>query len=364
MHVYCANLIQKVVGVLLPQTRITRTNVSSDASKKRSAPPLPQTPLEPEEEPYRLPRPKGNLCIIRPLAPMVQDLLRGSDRKLRATTKAEFSEGSPTRDSSAWNLLQAIGKGTVIWHLCGQFVVKLNSSVAVKFAEGMDTDEAITMTHIQNHASELPIPKSFGVASIDNINYHFMSFVEGVSLDKLWSSLTKSQKESIQTQLSVILRHVRSLPLPSDPAIGSGSPPRCKDIRVRTRISSSRICTEEDFNGFLLSNPFNTDWGVSPFYLRMIRSRMRTDHRMCVTHGDLRPANITVQRKDANSIQINGLVDWGNSGVYPEYWEYAKALSLFRYLAKEEDWYTYLPTQGMGCYIDEYFLDKKIGQLV
>ena len=295
---------------------------------------------------------------------MVQDLLRSSDRKLHGTSKAEFSESSPTNDYSAWSLLQAIGKGTVIWHLCGQFVVKLNSSVAVKFAEGMDTDEAITMSHIQNHASELPIPKSLGVARIDNINYHFMSFVEGVSLDNLWSSLTKSQKESIQTQLSVILRQVRSLPLPSDPAIGSGSPPCCKDIRVRTRISSSRIRTEDDFNAFLLSNPFNTDWGVSPFYLRMIRSRMRTDHRMCVTHGDLRPTNIIVRREHGDSIQINGLVDWGNSGVYPKYWEYVKALSLFRYLAKEEDWCTYIPTQEIGCYIDEYFLDKKIGHLV
>jgi aminoglycoside phosphotransferase (APT) family kinase protein len=52
-----------------------------------------------------------------------------------------------------------------------------------------------------------------------------MTFIEGTSLDKVWSSLLLELKRSIQTQLGSILKRVRQIPLPADPAIGSGDPP-------------------------------------------------------------------------------------------------------------------------------------------
>jgi aminoglycoside phosphotransferase len=91
---------------------------------------------------------------------------------------------------------------------------------------------------------------------------------------------------------------------------------------------------------------------------------MRTDHGLYMTHGDGRPANIIVERrKDADAIRIKGLVDWGDSGVYPKYWEFMRALYLFK-PSTEDDWFEYLPTQEIGNYIEEYFLDDLIDRLV
>ena len=39
------------------------------------------------------------------------------------------------------------------------------------------------------------------------------------------------------------------------------------------------------------------------------------------THGDLIPKNIMVSPDGAGII---GIIDWGNSGFYPDYWEYCR----------------------------------------
>lgn len=57
-------------------------------------------------------------------------------------------------------------------------------------------------------------------------------------------------------------------------------------------------------------------------------------HSIRFTHGDLRPQNIMVR---AGS--ITGILDWELSGWYPEYWEFAKALYVWRW---QSDWVDYL----------------------
>jgi hypothetical protein len=74
-----------------------------------------------------------------------------------------------------------------------------------------------------------------------------------------------------------------------------------------------------------------------------------------------------VEQKGAKDILISGLVDWGNSGVYPADWEYVRRSTCSPYGLRRETGittYTYLPTQGIGCYIDGYFIDNKIDRIV
>lgn len=291
----------------------------------------------------------------------MQEILRVLDRNV-PIVQAGSPERPFARNFTARGLLEAIERGKVIWDE-GICIVQLNARIAVKFGSGMDIDEAVTITHIRKHAPDLPIPESLGVASIDGYRYHFMTFIEGTSLDKLWPSLTPPMKQSIQTQLQGILQRLRRIPLPSDPAIGSGDPPRCKDFRRQVRIAPTKIYTENEFNDFLLSNYYPNDRGTTSFYLRMLKARMRTDHRMCMTHGDLRPANIIVRQAKTGEVHVTGLVDWGDSGVYPEYWEFVRALYLFR-LGSDDDWYDYLPTQAIGTYVSEYLLDDHIHGIV
>ena len=37
--------------------------------------------------------------------------------------------------------------------------------------------------------------------------------------------------------------------------------------------------------------------------------------------------------------KVTGIIDWELSGWYPEYWEYAKSLYVWRW---QSDWYDYL----------------------
>ena len=123
---------------------------------------------------------------------------------------------------------------------------------------------------------------------------------KGVSLDKLWPALTSPLKRSAQAQLHEIIRQLRSLPLPSGPAIGSGEPRRGKDTRHLSRISAEEIRTEKAFNDFLTTDTEQRK--LSPFWMEMLRSRLRSDHKMVMAHGDLRDANIMAEQKTPDSI--------------------------------------------------------------
>jgi Phosphotransferase enzyme family len=72
------------------------------------------------------------------------------------------------------------------------------------------------------------------------------------------------------------------------------------------------------------------------------------DARIVFTHADLHPSNIMISR-DAEP-KIIAIIDWTQSGWYPDYWEYCKA----RWTSKiGSDWETkYLP-----LFLDKAFYD-------
>lgn len=155
-----------------------------------------------------------------------------------------------------------------------------------------------------------------------------------------------------------MLRELRNgqLPIAQDGVLGGGDPPRCTDLRRFRRDCGHEVTDEAAFNSFLITNPGRK---IHPPYLEMIQSRLCTDHRMVLTHGDLHPQNIMVKWTDSDGIEITGLVDWELSGVYPESWEFVKAMSGIRATSKN-DWYSYLPFEAIGRYPDEYMLDIMI----
>ena len=123
--------------------------------------------------------------------------------------------------------------------------------------------------------------------------------------------------------------------------------------------SDSSIHTEEEFNDFLCNlqdRPGDTGRD-------MIRPAMRSDHQIAMTHSDLHPRNIMVSW-DADvwgsiiqeTIKISAILDWEFSGLYPEHWEFVRAMDNAYFCDHPElrDWIDYLPTQAIGTYIAEY----------
>jgi len=89
--------------------------------------------------------------------------------------------------------------------------------------------------------------------------------------------------------------------------------------------------------------PFMDEAGFSQF-LRHPDEPSRRGHRILFTHADLNARNILVDRvglpDGSKSWKVTGIVDWENSGYYPEYWEYTKSLfEGFRYRQRWRDFY-------------------------
>jgi hypothetical protein len=106
-------------------------------------------------------------------------------------------------------------------------------------------------------------------------------------------------------------------------------------------LMSGPFDSEAAFNEGLLRK-LATIPDMQPPYLSFLRrlfSEAFCGHRTVLTHGDLQPKNIMVQRtgstEDGSGLFKVALIDWETSGWYPEYWEYCQSIIMGRYLP---DW--------------------------
>jgi aminoglycoside phosphotransferase len=81
------------------------------------------------------------------------------------------------------------------------------------------------------------------------------------------------------------------------------------------------------------------------------RSLLPDTSKICLTHGDLNLGNIIIFGSPG-SRKISGIVDWEQSGWYPEYWEYCKLLFADPYTEewRRDGW----ADKVMKCYDNEW----------
>lgn len=104
---------------------------------------------------------------------------------------------------------------------------------------------------------------------------------------------------------------------------------------------------------------------------------MKEDHKVVITHGDLRLRNIMVtwngllstdygsdqvSTSSNSDIRITAIIDWEMYGYYPEYWEYIKALNTIGPKDPLFDWCDYLPIAAIGQWPVEYAIDLLISR--
>ncbi|KAL2160757.1 hypothetical protein VTH06DRAFT_954 [Thermothelomyces fergusii] len=265
---------------------------------------------------------------------------------------------------------EAIEHAEVLWRLHETVVLGLGPSVVVKIGTSLDADEVENLRYINAHVPDVPAPSSLGCLRAGRKTYHFMSRAAGVTLESVWADLSAEHKASVKAQLDSVFCSLRKERggggSSSQKYFGGFVSAICKDTRRHQRLSEPRIQTETQFNDFLCRKP-----GRDPTpWIAMLRSGMRNDHRLVMTHGDLHPRNIMVRweprdEDEANlnmcgegkGIRITALIDWEMSGWYPEYWEFVKALSI-NPRGKLSDWFEYLPTDAIGTWPVELAIDS------
>ncbi|RAH54974.1 kinase-like protein [Aspergillus piperis CBS 112811] len=136
--------------------------------------------------------------------------------------------------------------------------------------------------------------------------------VPGDSLDKVWHTLTKSQKKNIELQLKQQVQEMRKHTQPYIGRIGN----------VTTYNFFDRL-HNNDMGPFASEEEFD-EWCFA-------RVKKKRPSKFVLTHGDLSARNIMVQDG-----QLTGIVDWAYSGFFPEYMEYALATVIHESI---EDWW-------------------------
>jgi aminoglycoside phosphotransferase len=252
------------------------------------------------------------------------------------------------------NLPQVLADGKVLWESQSRVVMQLEGEVVVKIGHDLDHGESALLAFVAHQAPDVPIPKPLGSIVIQSITYMFMTSIPGVTLEECWPRLSMDQKVRIRFQLNRMMLALRRVPYVTGDPLGSISMPHlCSDNRMRKRQSPHPLFTESDFNDFLVSRPFRL---VSAGFTRWIRSLLRNDHRIVLTHGDFHPRNIMVVENEHHIVAVSGIIDWEMGGWYPEHWESVKAQNT-RGIEDNSDWWDSLP-QSISGYDTEVVVDR------
>ena len=288
--------------------------------------------------------------VVEGLPKHLQYLQRSGEVHLKsplATSVKRFFH----RDFSPRNVITTLGQCELIYQDIGvgdRMVLKLNEDTIAKIVPGTaDTREYSTLTYLDRHYPEFPAPKPRGMMQISGHNLIFMSYIPGETLEKTWSSLDQKQKTAVSAKLDHIFSKLRSQlhQHPQGQAWGGVGGKTCMDHRRTFWESDQVILGPKDFENFFFSQP---KWG-SKIWITFLRNIYalpedeQSPQDACVlTHGDLKLANIMVQRDQDGEVNISGIVDWEHSGFYPAYWE---AVKVTNGMTPQEtsDWYLHLP---------------------
>ncbi|KAL3426780.1 hypothetical protein PVAG01_00289 [Phlyctema vagabunda] len=258
-------------------------------------------------------------------------------------------------------LKKMISASTKLWtHPTARAVLKFNDEIAAKV---IDSDnhltEYISLQYLNEHAPNLPVPKPHGLIKFSNVYIMFMTYIPSTTLESVWPNLTVDNKLSIHARLQTIFSTLRSMKMPQGSNLGGVGGEGVQDFYMDDHNAQqiSTISAFEDSQFSVNNLP------PSPAFVAFLRTFLPASNTECVfTHGDVRPANIMVEKDTNNGYSISGIIDWEMSGFYPEYVESIQVLHLFDRNV-ESDWYHYLPHCISPTRHPERFLVGRIWQM-
>ncbi|OJD19625.1 hypothetical protein AJ78_00482 [Emergomyces pasteurianus Ep9510] len=225
-------------------------------------------------------------------------------------------------------------------------VVKCNKEVIVKVITGdnNDTTEYTTMPYLAEHAPEIPAPKPHGLIRFGPFHAIFMSYIPDMTLAQAWPSLSLIDKVSIQQQLDDIFRRLRTLRQENGNELGGISGEGVKEYRVNECARWKDITTAREFSDLQFSARHHGSKTYIKFLHSFLEDKNATMHGSVFTHGDVRRENIMMKQDPSknNAYMVTGIIDWEDSGFYPEYYE-CTMLTCNLSVIDENDWYLYLP---------------------
>ncbi|KAM7212945.1 phosphotransferase enzyme family protein [Rhypophila decipiens] len=206
-------------------------------------------------------------------------------------------------------------------------VVKFGSAPMVTVAEGQ------CLWALRHALPNFPVPEIYGWTHDGGEVFIFMELVQDVTLEDRWDDLDRTERTGICTQLRSLLAVLRSLRHAPDDGLFLGHVNRepLGDIVFtnENRPPAGPFQSVAEFHEWLslqIRTGLEAHWpGKQPWEIPdPYRDGLPDDAEVVFTHADLHPSNIIVSRD--SPCEIVALIDWRQSGWYPEYWECCKAL--------------------------------------
>ncbi|KAJ1956088.1 hypothetical protein GGI12_005398 [Dipsacomyces acuminosporus] len=197
--------------------------------------------------------------------------------------------------------------------------------------------EAMNMLFV-GYNTTVPVPEVLCIGP----DYIVMRRVAGMEL--VWDG--SCNKDKVMSQLGGYMRQLHG--------IGSSELGNCSgSCTIQRRYDVSAACkTIDEFNELCVS----TVSPRAPVHLKNhLAKSLGREYSINFAHGDIAPRNILVD-SDWNIVAI---VDWQQSGFYPEYWDYVCSLRADDW---SSDWESHL-SSIITPYGALHYVDKYIGMI-
>lgn len=200
--------------------------------------------------------------------------------------------------------------------------------LVVKYGADVSIVEAQTQIMLQEKFNgRLPVPEVFGWAEDKGQTFIYMSHIEGDTLLDRWDGLTEDEKRTVCEELHHLVSLLRSLKQdPPGNYIGRLTPhhPRTEPHSHHPIGSIAKQPLKDIFVAHHpgLAGPFHGAHAVNQFQ-DACGIDIDADTPIVFTHNDLLPPNVILA--PGPSPKVVAIIDWGQAGWYPAYWEYCKA---------------------------------------
>ncbi len=162
------------------------------------------------------------------------------------------------------------------------------------------------MRFVSEHTT-IPVPRVYDVGE----RHLTMELMAGETLQKAWeTTLSPADRQLVVRQLRDYVGQLRAIKSPDGAICSFGGRPAV-DSRF-FYLEGGPFASEAAYNDFLVS-----DLNGYASLPGMIRSQMRDDHDIVLTHGDLHSVNIMARP----GVGVVGIIDWELAGFYREYLE-------------------------------------------